>query len=243
MQLTDATIVFDLDGTLVDTAPDLAAATNHALAFAGLKPMTVAELRPFIGYGSRVMLDAGLRHHGLSLQEQEVGGLHEQFFAFYADHVAVSSRPYAGVRELLEALRLAGARLAVCTNKYEHLSRTLLRQLGLESLFGTIAGRDTFPMCKPNPGHLTGTIQSVGGRIERAVMVGDSEVDILTAKAANVPCIAVTFGYTPRHVRDFAPDVIIDDYRQFMAALARVLPDPSPQASGSAVGERRKPGG
>ena len=102
MQLSDATIVFDLDGTLVDTAPDLAAATNHALAGAGLKPMSVAELRPFIGYGSRVMLDAGLRHHGLSLREPEVSGLHERFFTFYADHVAVSSQPYAGVRELLK---------------------------------------------------------------------------------------------------------------------------------------------
>jgi phosphoglycolate phosphatase len=224
MQLNDATIVFDLDGTLVDTAPDLAAATNHALARAGLKPMSVAELRPFIGYGSRVMLDAGLRHHGLSLEEQELSGLHEHFFAFYADHVAVSSQPYAGVRQLLEDLHMAGARLAVCTNKYEHLSKALLRQLGLEPLFGTIAGRDTFPTCKPDPAHLTGTIERAGGRIERAVMVGDSEVDIVTAKAAKVPCIAVTFGYTPRPVQDFGPDVSIDDYREFMSALARVLP-------------------
>src|SRR6185295_7253005 len=157
MQLSDATIVFDIDGTLVDTAPDLAAATNHALAGAGLKPLSVAELRPFIGYGSRVMLDAGLRHHGLSVREPELSGLHERFFTFYADHVAVSSRPYDGVRELLEALRRAGARLAVCTNKYEHLSKALLRQLDLEPMFGTIAGRDTFAMCKPDPGHLTAT--------------------------------------------------------------------------------------
>jgi phosphoglycolate phosphatase len=224
MQLTDATIVFDLDGTLVDTAPDLAAATNHALAFAGLEPLTVTELRPFIGYGSRVMLDAGLRHHGRALQDPELSGLHDRFFAFYADHVAVSSQPYAGVPELLAALRKAGARLAVCTNKYEHLSRALLRQLGLEPMFGAIAGRDTFAMCKPDPGHLTATIERAGGRSERAVMVGDSEVDILTAKAAKIPCIAVSFGYTPHHVRHFAPDIIIDDYREFMGALACVLP-------------------
>src|SRR5215510_13632139 len=170
MQLRDATIVFDLDGTLVDTAPDLAAATNHALAAAGLEPMAVAELRPFIGYGSRVMLAAGLRHHHRSLSDRELDGLHERFFAFYANHVAVSSRPYAGVRELLESLHQAG------------------------------------------------------GRLERAVMVGDSEVDIATAKAAKVPSIAVSFGYTPRPVRDFAPDVVIDDYREFMGALTKVLP-------------------
>ncbi len=124
----------------------------------------------------------------------------------------MSSQPYDGVRELLEALHRAGARLAVCTNKYEHLSKALLRQLDLAPWFGTIAGRDTFAMCKPDPGHLTGTIERAGGRVDRAVMVGDSEVDIATARAAHVPCIAVRFGYTPRPVRDFAPDVIIDDY-------------------------------
>ncbi|HEU0058332.1 MAG TPA: HAD-IA family hydrolase, partial [Hyphomicrobiaceae bacterium] len=168
--------------------------------------------------------DAGLRHHGLSLPEPELSGLHERFFTFYAAHVAVSSQPYAGVREVLQALRRAGARLAVCTNKYEHLSRALLRQLDLEPLFAVIAGRDTFAMCKPDPGHLTGTIARAGGRVDRAVMVGDSEVDIATAKAANVPCIAVTFGYTPRPVRDFAPAATIDDYAEFMAVLARILP-------------------
>src|SRR5262245_20315814 len=144
MQLNDLTIVFDLDGTLVDTAPDLAAATNHALASAGLKPLTVAQLRPLIGYGSRVMLDAGLHHYGVSLDEPELSALHERFFEYYADHVAVMSQPYAGVRDLLKALRQAGNRLAVCTNKYEHLSRALLRQLDLEPMFASIAGRDTF---------------------------------------------------------------------------------------------------
>ena len=222
MQLEDLTIVFDLDGTLVDTAPDLAAATNHALASAGLKPLTLAQLRPLIGHGSRVMLDAGLSHHGLSLREPELNALHERFFAYYADHVAVMSEPYAGVRELLTTLRQAGSRLAVCTNKYEHLSRALLRQLDLEPLFASIAGRDTFPVCKPDPGHLTGTIARAGGHIERAVMVGDSEIDIATAKAAKVPSIAVTFGYTPRPVHEFAPDATIDDYAEFMSALARV---------------------
>jgi phosphoglycolate phosphatase len=220
--LKDLTVVFDLDGTLVDTAPDLAAATNHALASAGLKPLTVGQLRPLIGHGSRVMLDAGLRHHGLLLREPELNVLHERFFEYYADHVAVMSEPYAGVRDLLKALQQAGSRLAVCTNKYEHLSRALLRQLDLEPLFASIAGRDTFSVCKPDPRHLTGTIERAGGRIDRAVMVGDSEIDIATAKAAKVPAIAVTFGYTPRPVHEFAPDATIDDYAEFMAALGRV---------------------
>jgi phosphoglycolate phosphatase len=226
LDLSAFTIVFDLDGTLVDTAPDLTAATNYALAGAGLAPMTVAELRPFIGYGSRVMLEGGLRHHGVSLDIAEVGRLHARFFEYYGTHLAVGSRPYEELPEVLGRLKGAGARLAVCTNKYEALSKALLRGLALDGLFEVIAGRDTFPMCKPDPGHLTRTIEMAGGYVDRAVMVGDSEVDIATARAARVPSIAVTFGYTPRPVREFAPDVAIDHYREFMPALEQLISKP-----------------
>jgi phosphoglycolate phosphatase len=221
--LTDATIVFDLDGTLIDTAPDLAAATNHVLGLAGLSPIPLATLRPFIGHGSRAMIDAGLRLHERSVPHDELSRLHEHFLTFYADNIAVGSRPFEGIPELLDALIAGGARLAVCTNKLEGLSRELLRQLGLDVKFAAVAGRDTFPMCKPAPGHLTGTIEMAGGEAARAVMVGDSEVDIATAAAANVPCIGVTFGYTQRPVQELGPDAIIDHYREFMPALAKVL--------------------
>src|SRR5215467_3212140 len=154
LNLRDTTIVFDLDGTLVDTAPDLAAATNHALARAGLEPLSVAELRPFIGHGSKALVGAGLRRHGIALGEDELVELHDHFLAFYADNVAVGSRPYEGVPELLDTLLEGGARLAVCTNKVERLSKLLLHALGLDGKFGAIAGRDTFTMCKPAPGHL-----------------------------------------------------------------------------------------
>jgi phosphoglycolate phosphatase len=221
--LTDTTIVFDLDGTLVDTAPDLAAATNHALGLVGLSPITIDQLHPFIGHGSKAMIDAGLRLHNVTPSADELTRLHDQFLEFYADNVAVGSRPFEGVPELLDALLVAGARLAVCTNKVERLSKLLLRQLALESKFGAVAGRDTFAMCKPAPGHLFGAITMAGGRIDRAVMVGDSEVDIATAAAADVPSIGVTFGYTPRPVAEFGPDAVIDHYREFMPALAKVL--------------------
>jgi phosphoglycolate phosphatase len=221
--LAGATIVFDLDGTLIDTAPDLAAAANHALGQMGLAPVSVAQLHPFIGHGSRAMIDAGLRLNGLEVEERELTRLHEHFLAYYADNVAVGSRPFEGVPELIGALADAGARLAVCTNKMEGLSRLLLRALALEEPFGAIAGRDTFPECKPAPGHLTGAIALAGGDARRAVMVGDSEVDFATAMAAGVPSIGVTFGYTPRPVAELGPDAVIDHYREFPMALAKVL--------------------
>jgi phosphoglycolate phosphatase len=224
IDLTDATIVFDLDGTLVDTAPDLTAATNHALGLVGLEAVSVAQLHPFIGHGSKAMIDAGLRFHAKSVAESELNRLHEQFLVFYADNVAVASRLFEGITDLLDELAEAGARLAVCTNKVEHLSKLLLRELDLDHRFAVIAGRDTFDVFKPAPGHLTRTIEMAGGRAERAVMVGDSEVDIATAAAANIPSIAVTFGYTPRPVAEFNPGVVIEHYREFMPALAKVLP-------------------
>jgi phosphoglycolate phosphatase len=227
LDLNDTTIVFDLDGTIVDTAPDLTAATNHALSLLGLGPVTVAELHPFIGHGSKAMIEAGLRFRATSVGKDEATRLHEAFLAFYADNIAVGSRPFEGVPELLDCLLAAGARLGVCTNKYEGLSRALLLELGLAQRFAAIAGRDTFAMCKPEAGHLTGTVEMAGGTASRAVMVGDSAVDFATAMAAKVPAIGVTFGYTPRPVRELAPEfglgAVIDHFGEFMPALQRVL--------------------
>jgi phosphoglycolate phosphatase len=223
LDLTNTTIVFDLDGTIVDTAPDLLSATNHALGLVGLEPVTIDELHPFIGRGSMAMIEAGLAFRGKSVCKTERRRLHDAFLAYYAGNVAVSSRPFEGVPELLDQLLGDGARLAVCTNKFEALSKLLLVELGLADRFKAIAGRDTFAVCKPDPGHLTGVIAMAGGRAGRAVMVGDSDVDIATAAAANVPSIGVTFGYTLRPVRELGPGAVIDHFREFPAALAKVL--------------------
>jgi phosphoglycolate phosphatase len=223
LDLSGVTIVFDLDGTLVDTAPDLTAAVNHVFGLIGLAPVSATQLHPLIGRGSRAMIEEGLRLHGVSKTEDEVTGLHELFFPYYADNIAVGSRPFDGVPALLDSLLGSGARLAVCTNKLESLSISLLRQLGLDRPFTAIAGRDTFDVFKPAPGHLTRTIAMAGGRPDRAVMVGDSEVDIATAAAAGVPSIAVSFGYTPVPVRDLKPTATIDHYAEFMVALETVL--------------------
>jgi phosphoglycolate phosphatase len=221
--LSGTTIVFDLDGTLVDTAPDLTAAANHVFGLIGLGAISPAELHPLIGRGSRAMIEEGLRLHGVTKTAAEVSALHELFFPYYADHIAVLSRPFEGVPALLDTLARAGVLLAVCTNKFEVLSRSLLRQLGLHHRFAAIAGRDTFDVFKPAPGHLTQTIAMAGGRPDRAVMVGDSEVDIAAAAAAGVPSIGVTFGYTSVPVRDLKPTAVIDHYREFMDALQQVL--------------------
>lgn len=223
LDLSGVMIVFDLDGTLVDTAPDLTAAANHVFGLIGLAPVSPAELHPMIGHGSRAMIDAGLRLRDVALSAAEIDRLHDRFFAYYAENIAVHSRPFAGVVDVLDGLLEAGARLAVCTNKLESLSKSLLRQLGLDARFAAIAGRDTFAVFKPAPGHLTGTIAMAGGRADRAVMVGDSEVDFATAAAAGVSSIGVTFGYTPVPVRELSPGAVIDHYREFMPALEKLV--------------------
>lgn len=213
------TIVFDLDGTLVDTAPDLVGATNHALADIGLPPVRPEQLRPWISFGARRMIVEALGAAGSSQADSEVDRLLGLFIAYYEANIARESRPFPGAVAALERLGEMGARLAVCTNKRESLSRSLLSELGLLSRFASLAGRDTFAVSKPHPGHLLGTIAMAGGTADRAVMIGDSDVDIATAKAASVPVIAVSFGYSESPVSHYSPDHIIDHYDD----LERVL--------------------
>jgi phosphoglycolate phosphatase len=216
--MQDLTLVFDLDGTLVDTAPDLVAAANHVLDHVGLPRVDTQSLRPYIGYGARVMIERATAAAKLSEAEHEQ--LLERFLDYYSAHIAVGSRPFEGAVDALEGFRAAGAKLAVCTNKREGMSRQLLDTLELTRLFAAIAGRDTLPTCKPHPDALLGTIGLAGGDAARAVMVGDSKVDIATAKAAGVPVIAVSFGYTDTPIQDFAPDAVIDHYRELAPAIA-----------------------
>ncbi len=220
---TDTTIVFDLDGTLVDTAPDLVHTVNHVLTGAGCAPVPFAAIRPVIAFGARRMIVEGLALNERKAGEADVDRLLDAFLAHYADNLAVESQPFPGVVAVLERLTALGARVGVCTNKREDLSIKLLDQLGLKKHFGAIVGRDTLPVSKPHPGHLTGTVGRLGGQIERALMVGDSAVDIETAKAAGVPVVAVTFGYTIAPVETYQPDRTIDHYDDFLAAAEALL--------------------
>jgi phosphoglycolate phosphatase len=220
--MRDLTLVFDLDGTLVDTAPDLIAATNAVIATLGLAPVADTELRPWISYGARRLIEVALDRRASARSAADVDRLLEHFLAHYEAYIAVGSRAFAGLDAVLDHADAVGVRLAVCTNKREGLSRKLLGELGLAHRFGAIAGRDTFPVCKPDPRHLTGAIALAGGTPSAAVMVGDSDVDVATAKAAGIPVIAVTFGYTTIPVETLAADALIDHYDDFWPALRRL---------------------
>ena len=222
--MRETTLVFDLDGTLIDTAPDLIRAVNHVLESRSIEPLAPEQLLPEISFGARRMIADGLRFRGISYTEDELDQLFDAFQVYYADNIAVESRPFDGLVSLLEECLDEGATLAVCTNKRESLSRQLLDQLGMMRLFKALAGRDTFPVCKPHPDHLIGAIRLAGGNPARAVMVGDSEVDISTAKAASIPVIGVTFGYTHIPVTELGADAVIDSYAEFKSAIHRILP-------------------
>lgn len=218
------TFAFDLDGTLVDTAPDLVAATNHVLAAHDLPPCNAEHLTPFVSYGAARMLAEGFAaaDRPFTIDSPEANSALELFLTYYSDNIAVHSRPFPGVQVVLEGLSASGARLAVCTNKRAGLSRKLLGELGLLRLFHSVAGRDTLPVHKPDPGHLIGAIILADGNPNKAVMVGDSEVDVMTGKRAGIPVIGVTFGYTPQPIATFEPDAVIENYGEFEAAATRL---------------------
>lgn len=216
------TFVFDLDGTLVDTAPDLAAATNHVLGSIGLNAISEANIRPHVGHGALAMIAHAAAAHGRTLSERDTYDLFELFLAYYSAHLADSSRPYDDVITTLEMLRGEGARLAVCTNKIEAHARSLLDALGMTNLFAAITGRDSLGVWKPDPGHLTGTVSLARGNASQCIMIGDSETDIKTAKAAGAPVIAVDFGYSIAPVASFLPDIVISHYRELPDALKKL---------------------
>ncbi|NNM72468.1 phosphoglycolate phosphatase [Enterovirga aerilata] len=214
--------VFDLDGTLADTAPDLIATLNAILAREGVPPVPLEAARDLIGAGARALVERGFEAAGLELAPAKSDALYRDFLAHYAENLCVESRLFPGVSDALERLAAEGFRLAVCTNKVELLSRRLLEGLGAAERFVAICGRDTFPYFKPDPRHLTLTIEQAGGDPARAVMVGDSQTDISTAKAAGIPVVGVTFGYTDTPVRELGPDAVIDRFEELPAAVAAI---------------------
>lgn len=217
--MQDLTVIFDLDGTLVDTAPDLIAAANHALSDVGLAPVPGEVLEPGIALGARFMIIDGLKHTGRELPDAEVDRLLSLFLDYYLANIANKSRPFPGAVEVLETLRARGVRLGVCTNKRAHLSKALIAALKLDGLLDAVVGRDAATKSKPHPEHLTETIKLAGGDVARAIMVGDTAVDIATARAAGVPVIGVTFGYSDRPIAELMPDVVISHYDQLVGAI------------------------
>ena len=216
------TIVFDLDGTLADTAQDLVTTLNGILVREGLEAISLASARELIGQGSRALLLRGFAVQGRNVTPTRLEDLFEEFLDHYGKHIADRTRLFPGVESALERLSCKGHLLAVCTNKNEGLSRDLLAALGVAARFSAICGRDTFPFCKPDPRHLTETIRLTGGSASIAIMVGDSKTDIDTARAADLPVIAVPFGYTDVPVAELSPDGIIEHFDEIDAAIAKL---------------------
>lgn len=212
--------VFDLDGTLVDTAPDLLAALDVVLKGEGVAPVPREMGRRMIGHGAKAMIAAALQFHGLPTDKACLDAMHARFIDYYCDNIAVKSRPFPGVVAALDRLADAGVRLAVCTNKLEALSRQLLDELDLSRRFQAIVGADTLSVRKPDPGHVLGTIARAGGDRARAVMVGDSGLDVMAAKAAGIPALAVDFGYPDKPVGELGADLVLSHYDELWAAAA-----------------------
>ena len=221
--MTDRMIVFDLDGTLIDTAPDLIENLNHVFAEQGVPLIAYDEAREMIGGGVKVLLERGLRAQGIAFTPAGLDRLYSTYIERYAEHIADGSRPFPGLTEALDRLAEAGCRFAVCTNKLEWLSVRLLDALGLSGRFAAICGQDTFGVPKPDPAMLRNTILRAGGDPARSLMVGDSATDIDTARAAGVPVVAVDFGYTEIPVRDLNPDRIISHFDQLPEAVAELV--------------------
>jgi phosphoglycolate phosphatase len=218
------TIVFDLDGTLVDTAPDLIETLNVVFAREGMPPVDYATARNLIGGGAKAMLVRGIEAEGRAVDPAKLQKMFEDFIAYYADHVADRSRPFPGLHQALDTLAARGCRFAVCTNKLEGLSRLLLDKLELTSRFEAIVGQDTFAIQKPDPEILRRTVAAAGGTIGRAVMIGDSATDIHTARNAGIPVIAVDFGYSETPLADFGPDRLISHFDELADAITAFIP-------------------
>lgn len=218
--MSQPTIVFDLDGTLIDTAPDLLDSLNHALMSAGMPGVDPIAHRSHVGFGGRVMIERAFLAQRRELAPEQLQDLFDVFLDHYSAQMPGKSGPFPGALEAIGAFREAGYLLAICTNKPERLARRLMQALALENEFAAICGADTFDFRKPDPRHLTETIRLAGGTPANSIMIGDSRTDIDTAKAAGIPVVAVDFGYTDRHVREFEPSVVISHFDELTVTLA-----------------------
>ena len=213
------TVVFDLDGTLVDTAPDLINALNRVLAREGLPAVPLAAARNMIGAGVRKLLERGLEAEGVEPAPADFTRMMDDFIAYYAEHIADDSRPFDGLEAALDDLAGHGYRFAVCTNKLEWLSKRLLERLNLSGRFAAICGADTFGITKPDPAIFRQTVARAGGEVSQAIMVGDAGPDVGVARRAGVPVIGVSFGYTEVPILDLKPDRVIDHMSELRAAI------------------------
>ena len=219
------TLLFDLDGTLADTAGDLCETMNVILSRHGRPRVPSSRVRHLVGGGARLLMERGFKETGPAASEALLDQTFEEFIAYYSEHIADHTELWPGVGPLLQRLEEADVLLAVCTNKVERLSRQLLEHLDIARHFPVVIGGDTLSVKKPDPEHLFEAIRLLGGDRKSTIMVGDSETDIDAAKNAGLPSICVSFGYTRHPVTELGADIIIDHFDEFPRAIATLLPD------------------
>lgn len=223
--LAGATIAFDLDGTLVDTAPDLVRVTNAILAEDGLAPVPADTLRGMVGHGARALIVSALAWHGRDAEAGALDGKVGRFIALYAAGLTELSRPYPGVAAALERLAGLGATLSVCTNKPPQLARPVLEAFGLDRFFAAMVAAGEAPANKPDPAHLALALARAGGGPQRALMVGDSETDLEAGRRLGVPVALASFGYATQTASALGADAVFDHYDRLPdLALALIAP-------------------
>ena len=216
-------IIFDLDGTLVDTAPDLLAALNDVLTRAGHRTVVPSELRHLVGYGVRTLFERAFKETGATVSAEQMVRYGEEFLVHYRANIARGSRPFPNVPETLDLFASQGALLGVCTNKPQDLSDLLLGELQLTRHFPAIFGAGRMPYNKPDARHVLDVIHALKGDVARSVMVGDSPIDVAAARAAGIPVIAMSYGYTPTPVHQLGADAVADDFAELPELVAKLL--------------------
>lgn len=220
-------IVFDLDGTLIDSAPDVRAALNRLLAAKGRRPLSLAEVQDLVGEGARPLIARAWVMTGAAASDSEITGLIEHYLGFYRANPADHTIVFAHVRPMLERLQANGYHLGICTNKPSAMTEIVLNALDLRRYFRAVLGGD-HPRRKPDGDHILETLRQMAAPVDAALYVGDSRTDVLAARNAGVPVIAVTWGYARMPVEQLGADILIDDFRQLEEAMTRVRPCASP---------------
>ena len=215
------TILFDLDGTLVDTAPDLMDAHNHVMKKFGHKEKKLSDIKSLAGKGAWVMMQRSFRQE---IKDEKIKkAMTKEFINFYSQNIDRGSKPLKGVIEFLKWAKTKNISMAVCTNKQERLAVDLLKKLNMYNYFDYVAGSDTFSFNKPDPRHLTNVVEIIQGNIKKTIMVGDSEVDGMSAENAKIPFVLVKDGYTEKLTEEIKHDELIIDFLNFDKIIEKYL--------------------
>jgi phosphoglycolate phosphatase len=219
--MTASIYLFDLDGTLIDTAPDLLATMNTLLAREGRAPLDAKIIRKLVGRGARNLIADSFRATGESIDPARIEPLYQDFLADYGSHIAAASRPFPGVIETLAALKAEGAVMGILTNKPHPSAVQLIEELGLAPFFAAVVGQGKYPWLKPDRRLFAAVLEELGPG-GGAIMVGDSITDVQTARAGGIPVILMSYGYTPEPAESLGADRVLDDFRA-VPATARTL--------------------